>query len=539
MAVQLPSGKNQFFDASGNMLAGGRLYTYVPGTSTPKAAYTTSAGTTAHTNPIVLDSRGEAAIYWTGSYDVVLRTAADAVIWGPERLEEAALASVATDLANFEAELLSTTSTAEGDALIGVKRTATNAAGTTLHSWIERQPVSPLDFGAVGDGTTDDTTAVSRAASAARPIHLPKGYNFVVNSPVTISNDIIGEGCDDGQSTITLTGTGSLVVGDEHCRWENFAIKSAVNNLTFVDCQFSYFTFHKFRIENLSSATGQKGVEFDTTSRSVYFADLDDFKIRLDYPIFVTGNSTQVFNANKIGGSTRCYFQSFATAITQENTTAWDANQVVGYFETGTNLISFNNGAMRQNRFRLVQDGVTRTLNITPTVTDVNLWEILDGGFVVNGTYPQNQVLIGTSQTNVRATTATAQSINNATATILTWDTEVFDSLSEFSNGTGVFTAKNAGKYRITARSLSASVAWDAGERWEIRVYKNGSLYATGDYNPADAALTIARMASVTALVDMNGTTDTLDVRVIHNQGASVNTSTDATANFIEIERVS
>lgn len=48
----------QFFDNSGNVLSGGKIYTYEAGTSTPLAAYTSSTGSTAHTNPIILDSAG-------------------------------------------------------------------------------------------------------------------------------------------------------------------------------------------------------------------------------------------------------------------------------------------------------------------------------------------------------------------------------------------------------------------------------------------------------------------------------------------------
>jgi len=48
----------QFFDNNGNPLSGGKIYTYEAGTSTPLATYTSSAGNTAHTNPIVLDSAG-------------------------------------------------------------------------------------------------------------------------------------------------------------------------------------------------------------------------------------------------------------------------------------------------------------------------------------------------------------------------------------------------------------------------------------------------------------------------------------------------
>lgn len=48
----------QFFDNSGNVLTGGKIYTYEAGTTTPLASYTSSTGTTAHTNPIVLNAAG-------------------------------------------------------------------------------------------------------------------------------------------------------------------------------------------------------------------------------------------------------------------------------------------------------------------------------------------------------------------------------------------------------------------------------------------------------------------------------------------------
>lgn len=63
MASLTPTPKQQFFDANGNPLVAGKVYTYAGGTTTPIATYTDQAGGTANTNPIILDSRGMANIW--------------------------------------------------------------------------------------------------------------------------------------------------------------------------------------------------------------------------------------------------------------------------------------------------------------------------------------------------------------------------------------------------------------------------------------------------------------------------------------------
>jgi len=82
MAVVTPTAKAQFIDAAGVPLAGGFLYTYVAGTTTPQATYTDAAASTPNSNPIVLDSRGEANIWLTGaSYKFKLTDANGTEIW--------------------------------------------------------------------------------------------------------------------------------------------------------------------------------------------------------------------------------------------------------------------------------------------------------------------------------------------------------------------------------------------------------------------------------------------------------------------------
>jgi hypothetical protein len=75
----------QFFNNDGTVLAGGKIYTYAAGTSTPAATYTTFAGTIAHANPIILDSAGrvpggEIWLSFGVSYKFVLRDSAGSLI---------------------------------------------------------------------------------------------------------------------------------------------------------------------------------------------------------------------------------------------------------------------------------------------------------------------------------------------------------------------------------------------------------------------------------------------------------------------------
>ena len=85
-----PSPIMQFFDANGNPLVGGKLFTYAAGTTTPQATYTDYNGATANTNPVIFNSRGEAAV-WCGNsrYYMELKDANDTLIWTADNVNGA------------------------------------------------------------------------------------------------------------------------------------------------------------------------------------------------------------------------------------------------------------------------------------------------------------------------------------------------------------------------------------------------------------------------------------------------------------------
>jgi hypothetical protein len=86
-AVISPPPRLQFFTNAGVPMASGLLYTYAAGTTTPLVTYTDSTGLVANTNPVILDSRGEASIWLGGvGYKFKLATPANVDIWTQDNI---------------------------------------------------------------------------------------------------------------------------------------------------------------------------------------------------------------------------------------------------------------------------------------------------------------------------------------------------------------------------------------------------------------------------------------------------------------------
>lgn len=74
-----PTPVLHFDDANGAPLSGGKLFTYAAGTTSPISTYTNSGGATQNTNPIILNTRGEANVWLTPGalYKFVLSPSTD------------------------------------------------------------------------------------------------------------------------------------------------------------------------------------------------------------------------------------------------------------------------------------------------------------------------------------------------------------------------------------------------------------------------------------------------------------------------------
>jgi hypothetical protein len=75
MVALLPVPVLQFSDADGKPYAGGSIATFVPGTTTPVTTWSESTGTTANSNPVILDAAGRCTIYASGAVRMQLTDA--------------------------------------------------------------------------------------------------------------------------------------------------------------------------------------------------------------------------------------------------------------------------------------------------------------------------------------------------------------------------------------------------------------------------------------------------------------------------------
>lgn len=162
MAVVTPTAKAQFIDAAGVPLAGGYLYTYAAGTTTPQATYTDSTAATANSNPIVLDARGEASIWLaSASYKFKLTDANGTEIWTVDNI-----AAPSTALSPVFDSNVTISANTSGPALLVTQTGAGAAIRVQDSADPDSSPFVVDTTGQVGIGTASPANAIDVAGGA-------------------------------------------------------------------------------------------------------------------------------------------------------------------------------------------------------------------------------------------------------------------------------------------------------------------------------------------------------------------------------------
>ena len=214
MTALTPTAKMQFFKANGEPLVGGKLYTYTAGTTTPQATYTDSAGGTANTNPVILDSRGEANIWLGGAnYKFKLTDANDVEIWTVDNISaptsgvSPALSGNVTIDTNSSSPALKITQTGTGYALRVQDSADPDATATVIDN------TGKLGVGTVSPSELVDISGGNLAFTAAA------GTLYAKVTPGASVTDIAADGAralslsTNSMERLRITDTGLVGIG--------------------------------------------------------------------------------------------------------------------------------------------------------------------------------------------------------------------------------------------------------------------------------------------------------------------------------------
>lgn len=202
MAELAPVLKHKFTDANDEPLAGGKLYTYQAGTTTPLATYTDQSGSSANTNPIILDANGECNLWLSaaGTYKFVLTNSADATQWtvdnvrGSSAQENDGFESLAVDNISLDGNTISTLDT-NGNLVLTPNGTGkvrfSSATATTVPYFdankdLVSSSVTPTELGYVSGVTSAVQTQLdAKASSASLTAHIDDAADAHAASAIT------------------------------------------------------------------------------------------------------------------------------------------------------------------------------------------------------------------------------------------------------------------------------------------------------------------------------------------------------------------
>lgn len=374
----IPEPVQSYEDSNGKPLNGGKLYTYAAGTLTAKATYQDSAGAIPNSNPIILSERGEATVYGTGNYRMILQNSLGAVIFdrdnvtaptpstslaGPDGASQVGYDDTTLDVqikdrlnrvVNSIAALRGLNKTlytrawvtgyyAAGDGGGGAyyydsadTSTADNG-GTVIVAtdggrWkLEYYGVlSVRQFGAKGDGTTDDTAAIQATVNAftfrGGKIFVPPGEYGISGSGVTLPetipttdfNGMVFEGAGHGVVLKKLSGAGSILnILAARCtvRSITFNANSVADGCIFMDTDFDGLTT---LIENCAfSSTTASG-------RAIFNNAGDSYMIRNNY-FLSCGNWAYESTQNSINSTFSSNFVQGSGGVRLANTASTQA----------------------------------------------------------------------------------------------------------------------------------------------------------------------------------------------------------------------
>lgn len=209
-----------FVDKTGRPLASGQIFVGLPDQdpeASPQAVYFDAAGSIAAPIPVPTNAAGlpcdasgnPVRLFTAGPYSMLVKDSTGVHVFYVADSADGFYGVTAVDLA-------SQIDPAKGSGMVGYV-IQPGATGSSLHDKIARAWVDAQDFGAVGDGVSNDKAAFDAAAAVARSILLPAGdYNVPAGDYSQVRfYSFDGATCNNPTVTIVDPLSNSMPVGSE------------------------------------------------------------------------------------------------------------------------------------------------------------------------------------------------------------------------------------------------------------------------------------------------------------------------------------
>ena len=389
MATIAPQPKLQFFDANGDPLVGGRLYSYIAGTTTPQATYTDESGSTTNTNPVILDSRGEASVWFgAGTYKLALKTAADVDVWTVDNIgSDISVADLATGIQTW----LGTPTSANLRAAM-VDETGTGALVFANAPTLVTPAVDVITEATPGVGVTIDGVLLKDSDVSAQDVTGSATVNApVVNATGTSSSAGVVrlfEDTDNGTNYVelkapaTLAANRSFVLPDADGTVQQFLKTDGSGNLGFASTLVS---------GTLVAATGQTELTFTGIP-----AWVKKITIGLN-GLSTSSTSTPIVQLGDSGGYETTNYNSFGIAATNTGVAGIGGTGQGGFVLTnGVTAAGTLNGMI----FLMLTDASTNTwVSSSTLVTSPFVSHVTGGNKALSATLDRLRLYIDGTQT--------------------------------------------------------------------------------------------------------------------------------------------
>jgi len=186
----LPPGYTQYLDSNGKPLSAGKVYNYIPSTTTPKTTWQDAAETIPNANPVILDAGGRAKILGDGSYRQIVKDRNNVTIW------DAVTSSTGSGSS-------SSTATGDGD-LVGTVKPWAGMIAPNQYAFAYGQEISRTTYSTLYTAITSSQSVFCNSGS---PIlnGLSDTNNFWIGMSVEVSCVAAGFSTVVSKTTSTVT----------------------------------------------------------------------------------------------------------------------------------------------------------------------------------------------------------------------------------------------------------------------------------------------------------------------------------------------